>query len=107
MIAQYPVGPGALGQGRFIGFNHLANGSSLPGRHGHELEVEGQVSLVELRAVVRHQAGNRQIDLTDEYALAIVIQNGTHLSHNLMYTWQVFSVASYLTGSRRITWLPL
>lgn len=26
MIAQDPIGPGTWGQGRFVGFDHLANG---------------------------------------------------------------------------------
>src|SRR5207237_6154349 len=52
-------------------------------------------------------ARKRHIDLTDEHSLAIVIQSGTHLSHDLVYTRQVFSVASYLTGVGGITWLPL
>src|SRR5205807_7001872 len=63
--------------------------------------------LVELIAVVRHQAGKRKIDLTDEHSLTIVIQNGAHLSHDLVYTRKVFCVASYLSGVGGITRLPL
>ena len=36
-----------------------------------------------------------------------MIQNGTHLSHDLVYTRQVFSVASYLLGVGGITRFPL
>src|SRR5437588_3190791 len=107
MIAQHLVGPGTLWKSTFIGIDHLANSMSFPGRHGHELEIEGQMNLVELLTVVLHQALHWQIQLTDEYALAIAIHHGTHLSHDLMDTRLIQSVEALLASIGWITRLPI
>src|SRR5947209_14901009 len=65
MIAQDPVGPGSLGESRFVALDRLANGACLPRRQVHELEIEGQVDLVELLPIVGHQALYWQIQFAD------------------------------------------
>src|SRR5215471_7861572 len=64
------------------------------------------MNLVKLLAVVPHHTLHRQIKLTDEHALAIAIRYGTHLSHDLVYAWQVLVVVAQLASSGWITRLP-
>src|SRR5437660_4616953 len=98
MIAQHPVGPGSQRQRRFIGLDHLANGSSLPRAHGHQLKIEGQMSLVELLTIVVQQTCERKIDLSDQDAFDVLVHNGAHLLHNLVDARLVLSVEVYLTS---------
>ena len=92
MIAQDPIGPGFLGQSRFVTLDSVTNGACFPDRHGHELEIEGEVNFVELLAVVRHQTLQWQIEFADEYALAIAFGHCTHLLHNIMHARLVYDV---------------
>src|SRR2546421_7066042 len=90
MIAQDPVGPGSLGESCFVALDRLANGACLPRRQAHELEIEGQVDLVELLAIVRHQTLYWQVQFADEHALAVVLGQYPHLLHNVMQSRLVY-----------------
>src|SRR5438552_1187746 len=107
MIAQNPVGPGPSWESSFIRIDYLAKSTGLPSRQRHKLEIEGQVNLVELLAVVLHHMLHWQIELADEHALAIAIHHGTHLSHDLMNARLVLRVAAQLASIGPITRLPL
>src|SRR5438132_7769635 len=106
MIAQDPIGPGFLGQSCFVTLDSLTNGACFPGRHGHELEIEGEVNFVELLAVVRHQTLQWQIEVADEHALTIAFGQSTHLLHNSMHARLVYDVVFQQAGIEGITWLP-
>src|SRR5437764_6559819 len=106
MIAQDPVGPGSLWESRFVALDRLANCACLPRRQAHELEIEGQVDLVELLTIVRHQTLNRQIQFADEHALAVALGQYPHLLHNAMHARLVYDVVFSQAGIGGITWLP-
>src|SRR6266568_4955004 len=106
MIAQDPIGPGFLGQSRFVTLDSLTNGACFPGRHGHELEIEGEVNFVELLAVVRHQTLYRKIQFADEHALRVVLGQCPHFLHDAMHAWLVYDVVLYQACIWGITWFP-
>src|SRR5438128_1386455 len=107
MIAQDPVGPGSFGQSGFIRIDYLANGTGFPGRHGHELEIEGQVDFVEPLTIVRHQTLYWQIQFADEHALTVVLGQCPHLLHDAMHARLVYDVVFYQTGIGGIAWPAL
>src|SRR3989442_4692957 len=106
MIAQDPVGPGSLGESRFVALDRLANGACLPRRQANELEIEGQVDLVELLTIVRHQTLYWQIQFADEHALAVVLGQYPHLLHNVMHARLVYDVVFLQAGILGVTSLP-
>src|ERR1051326_9441334 len=107
MIAQDPVGPGSLGESRFVALDGLTNGACLPRRQAHELEIEGQVDLIELLAVVWHQTLYRQVQFANEHALTIVLAQCSHLLHDDMHTWLIYNVVFMQASIGRIASLPL
>src|SRR2546421_9672211 len=103
MIAQDPVGPGSLGESRFVALDRLANGACLPCRQADELEIEGQVDLVELLTIVRHQTLYWQIQFADEHALTVGLGDQPHLLHNVMHARLVYDVVFLQAGIWGIT----
>src|SRR5579884_1850953 len=106
MIAQDPVGPGSRWESRFVGIDRLVNDACLPCWQVDELEIKGQVDLVELLTIVRHQLLDRQIQFANEHALTILLGQCTHLLHDGMHPWLVDGVLFYHTRIGEIAWLP-
>src|SRR5207248_1904741 len=107
MIAQNPVGPGPQGESCFIRIDYLANSTGIPGWHGHQLKIEGQLNLVELLTVIPHHALHCQIKLADENAFVVRVYNGTHLSHDLVNVLLISRVEVELANFWRIARLPI
>ena len=51
VVAEHPVGPGAIGQGRLVVFDEPGNGVGLP-RRLQQLEIEGEMRAFEIAAVI-------------------------------------------------------
>src|SRR5439155_21796901 len=107
MIAQIPVGPGSCEKYTFIRIDHPVNSTRLPGWHGHQLEIEGQVNLVELFTIVPHHSLHWQIKLADENALVVRVDNGAYLSHDFVNAWLISCVEGKLARILRIARLPI
>ncbi len=84
VVAQNPVGPGALRQRRLVVPHDPVDRVGPPSRL-QELEVEGQVRAREVLAVVGHQPFERQVDLPDQDAVRIGVHHPAHLGHHLLH----------------------
>ena len=68
MVAQHPVRPAALGQGRFVVVDHLRDVRARSTAR-QQREVERQVRAAQVAAVVGHEPLEGQVDLADQQAV--------------------------------------
>jgi hypothetical protein len=83
VVSQNPVRPAAGWQSAFVVRHQLADRRRGP-RRMKQLEIERQLRAAQILSVIGHQPFDRQIDLADQHALVILIENKAHLGDNLV-----------------------
>ena len=83
MVSEYPVRPGASGQLCLIVANDLSKDPGLKGGM-NETEIEGQLALIIVRAIIGHEVFWREINFTDDQSIAILIKERPKRSDDLM-----------------------